>query len=461
MNQRIIPVIFAFALSLLTLHTSGQNVIDGTISGLSMSRVYLLSIYGERARAIDSTMADQVGHFRIVLGNNRLPGMYRVKWSKEGEVELIWNHEDVVFTTDDRAPADSLRILKSLENRLLQVYSAIDGRNQTKLQLLMPIVDLYPETDEFYHRAVAEFEHIQKAQKHYLDSISARYPTSYAVRMARISQPPFISASMSKEERLTFLKQHYFDQVDFNDTSLLRSMVFVNKAVSYLSLYSNNRLQQKQLEAEFIKAVTIMLGAASVNSDTYKFLLDYLVGGFDKYHFDDVITYIADNFQDPGSCEDQERKSALQKKLDNFKKLSIGKTAPELEVNDPSGKPVKLSSVTAEYTLVVFWASTCPHCVSMTPRLKELYDRQEKKLWEVYSVSIDTSKTAWTSFLAEEKLTWINVSDLKSYYGKSAEDYNIYATPTMFLLDREKKILAKPISLMETEQALRDHNLIR
>ena len=232
------------------------------------------------------------------------------------------------------------------------------------------------------------------------------------------------------------------------------------KAISYLSIYSNNRLPQKQLEAEFIKAVTIMLGAASVNPEVFKFWLDYLVGGFDKYHFDEVITYIADNFQDPYACEDQPRKTALQKKLETFKKISIGKTAPEISAPDKNGQPVKLTAINAEYTLVVFWSSECPHCTAMMPKLKEYYDNQKPKRFEVLTVSIDTSRAAWTGFLKEQKLTWLNVSDLKGFNGKPADDYNIYATPTMFLLDRQKKIVAKPNTARELDQALRDFKLI-
>jgi peroxiredoxin len=279
--------------------------------------------------------------------------------------------------------------------------------------------------------------------------------------VARVYQTPFIPAGLGKEGRMTFLKQHYFDKVDFSDTALLRSMVYVNKTIAYLSIYSNNRMPQKQLEAEFIKAVTIILGAASVNPVIYKFLLDYLVGGFDKYHFDEVITYIADNFQDPSSCEDQTRKSALQKKLDTFKKIAIGKIAPDLTVPDLQGKPVTLAGISSEYTLVVFYATTCSHCMNMMPRLRELYENQNPKRFEVMLVSIDTSMTEWSNFIKEQKLSWINVSDLKGFNGKPADDYNIYATPTMFLLDREKKILAKPISMMELEQALRDFNLVK
>ncbi|MFZ4521639.1 MAG: redoxin domain-containing protein [Bacteroidales bacterium] len=436
-----------------------QRKIEGTIRGFGANRVFLMSIYGEKTKAIDSTTSDANGHFSFMI-INRLPGMYRLQWAKDGLVDLVWNQEDVEFVTTAKNAEDSLQIIRSEENKINREYSRLDRINQAKLQLLMPVVDYYPVKDPFYSSVAGEMELTQTSQQHFLDSLVKRSPGALAVRIAKAYQTPFIPAGMNKDDRVAFLKQHYFDKLDFSDTALLRSMVFVNKSIAYLSLYSNNRMPQKQLEAEFIKAVNVMLGAASVNPVIYKFWLDYLVGGFDKYHFDEVITYIADNFQDPSSCEDQERKSALQKKLDTFKKIAIGKIAPDLEVPDTKGKPVKLAEIKSEFTLVVFYASTCPHCVAMTPRLKELYDKQQPRRFEVMSVSIDTSRTEWNAFLKEQKTSWINVSDLKGFNGKSADDYNIYATPTMFLLDREKKILAKPISLMELEQALRDRNLI-
>ncbi|MDP1621032.1 MAG: redoxin domain-containing protein [Bacteroidales bacterium] len=452
--------IFILILLFVSGLSQAQNTIDGTLPDFGGKKIFLMSIYGEKLKAIDSTTTDTGGHFSFTI-INRLPGMYRVFWNKEGFVDLVWNQEDVKFTTSSVYPEDSLQIFSSLENKINLTYSKLDRINQSKLQLLMPVVDYYPVKDAFYALAKKEMEGIQKSQQRYLDSLAGLYPNSFAVRMAKAYQTPFIPAGIDKEDRINLLRQHYFDRVDFSDTALLRSMVFVNKAIAYLSLYSNNRLPQKQLEAEFIKAVTLMLGAASVSPVIYKFWLDYLVGGFDKYHFDEVITYIADNFQDPSSCEDQERKSALQKKLDTFKKIALGKIAPEMEAPDVKGKLVRLSEIRSPYTLVMFYATTCPHCVSMTPRLKELYDNQRPKQFEVMAVSIDTSRNDWINFIKEQKLNWINVSDLNGFGSKSADDFNIYATPTMFLLDAEKKILAKPISLMELEQSLRDFNLVR
>lgn len=455
------PVLTLFFV-LCSFAVSAQCCFEGVIRGSAGQTVFLGSLYGEKVTVVDSVRSDSIGHVRFRL-EGRLPGMYRVKWSKDGYVDLIWNKEkeDVRFITDVRHPADSLQLFSSVENQIYHDYSRLDALNQERLQLLVPVIDYYPLRDSFYFSVTREMERIQNEQQHYVDSLTARYPGSYAVRIAKIYQSPFLPPSMLRDDRLNYLKQHYFDKVDFTDTALMRSPVFANKAISYLALYSNNRLPQKQLEAEFIKAVTIMLGAASVSPDTYKFLLDYVVGGFDKYHFDEVITYIADNFQDPFSCEDQQRKTALQKKLETFKKIAVGKTAPELELADSKGKMFRLSALNAEYTLLVFWATQCPHCISMMPRLKEIYDGQSPKRFEVMAVAVDTSRSEWTRTIREQKMNWINVSDLKGFSGQAADDYNIYATPTMFLLDREKKILAKPISLRELEQSLRDYKLLR
>ncbi|MFH1936922.1 MAG: redoxin domain-containing protein, partial [Bacteroidota bacterium] len=246
----------------------------------------------------------------------------------------------------------------------------------------------------------------------------------------------------------------------FNDTALLRSNAWPNKAISYLALYSSNRLTQKQLETEFIKAVTVMLSAAGENPDLFKFLLDYLVSGFDKYHFEDVITYIAENFQDPYACEDKEKKSALQKKLDTFKKIAIGQPAPDFELPDTGSNVIKLSEIPTEYTLLIFWSSECGHCTEMLPKAKALYEAQNPKRYEILAVSIDTSRAGWMEVVNGEKLNWINASELKGFDGKSADLYNIYATPTMFLLDRNKKIVAKPVSYRELEVALREQGLL-
>jgi thiol-disulfide isomerase/thioredoxin len=444
----------------LTLCAQSGYRIHGEIRNGSGKMIRLSSVYGERLSLVDSAVADASGDFTIALKPALPVGLYRISLAKDDYFNLVLNNENIDFRTDTGSMIDSIRFLSSVENQLYYRFMKMDRKNQAKLEVLVPVLDYYPEKDAFYLSVAREFEAIQNNQFRTLDSLSSLYPNSFAVRIFRLQQGPFVKSDIGKEERMNWLKNHFLDKVNFNDTLLLRSDAWVNKAVSYLSLYSNNRLPQKQLEAEFIKAVTVMLSAASVNPDIFKFLLDYFVGGFDKYHFDEVITYLADNFQDPFACEDQARKTSLQKKLENFKKIAVGKTAPDIEVPDIKGKPVRLTGISSEYTLLMFWSSECGHCMQMMPKVKQLYDRQKPKRYEILAVSLDTSRNAWTAEIKNDKLNWLNVCELKGFNSKSADEYNIYATPTMFLLDRGKKILSKPTTYKELEQALRENNLL-
>ncbi|NQV01135.1 MAG: redoxin domain-containing protein [Bacteroidia bacterium] len=434
--------------------------LQGQLDNFPDQRVYLLNFYGEKNALLDSARSDGTGTFSFVLPATLAPGMYRINWGQEKFVDLIFNRENILFRTDATHASDSLNIIESVENRIFYDFMLADRLSQTKLELLQPVVDYYPDQDAFYFNTVANFENIQRSQEILLDSLKRAFPDSYSVKILSHYSTPFLSASMAPNTRLVFLKQHYFDHADFNDTALLRSNAWPNKAISYLALYSNNRFTQKQLETEFIKAVTVMLSAAGDNPELFKFLLDYLVSGFDKYHFEDVITYMAENFQDPFSCEDQEKKSALQKKLETFKKIAIGQTAPDFEVPDTKGQTVRLSEITTEYTLLIFWSGDCGHCTGMMPKAKALYEAQNPKRYEILAVSIDTSREEWMQVVSEEKLDWINASELKGFDSQCADLYNIYATPTMFLLDRDKKIVAKPISYRQLEVALKEHRLL-
>jgi hypothetical protein len=83
------------------------------------------------------------------------------------------------------------------------------------------------------------------------------------------------------------------------------------------------------------------------------------------------------------------------------------------------------------------------------PQVYELYKNQKEMQFEVLAVSIDTSRTDWLNFVTEDNLDWINISDLNGWDGKAARDYYLYATPTMFLVDKQLKLIAKPSSIDE------------
>ncbi len=85
-----------------------QNNIDGQVTNLGPKKVYLMALYGERAPVIDSTTSDSTGRFRFIIGSSRQAGVYRVQWSKDGLVDVIWNHADVGFHTTPEKPEESI-----------------------------------------------------------------------------------------------------------------------------------------------------------------------------------------------------------------------------------------------------------------------------------------------------------------------------------------------------------------
>jgi thiol-disulfide isomerase/thioredoxin len=102
----------------------------------------------------------------------------------------------------------------------------------------------------------------------------------------------------------------------------------------------------------------------------------------------------------------------------------------------------------------VFYASWCSHCKTLLPRIFDLYKNQSKKEFEVIAVSIDTSRTDWINFIKGNNLNWNNVADLKGWEGQSVIDYYIYATPTMFLIDKNKRLIALLKSFEELKSIL-------
>jgi peroxiredoxin len=121
--------------------------------------------------------------------------------------------------------------------------------------------------------------------------------------------------------------------------------------------------------------------------------------------------------------------------------------APNIVLPDQTGRKITLDKINADKTLIVFYASWCPHCKELMPQIAELYNNQKTKNTEVLAVSMDSTLTDWKSYLNENNFNWLNVCDTAGWHSKAADDYYIYATPSMFLVDREMKIIDKPRSV--------------
>ena len=140
----------------------------------------------------------------------------------------------------------------------------------------------------------------------------------------------------------------------------------------------------------------------------------------------------------------------------NGENLQVGKIAPDINLPNPDGEVVPLSSLRGKVVLVDFWAQWCRPCRMENPNIVKAYHNYKDKGFEVYGVSLDRSKDKWLQGIEEDGLSWTHVSDLKYWQSEAAKTYNINTIPASFLLDQEGKIIAKNLRGPSLHQKLKE-----
>ncbi|PIB37515.1 hypothetical protein BFP72_10615 [Reichenbachiella sp. 5M10] len=147
---------------------------------------------------------------------------------------------------------------------------------------------------------------------------------------------------------------------------------------------------------------------------------------------------------------------ALQDRVNNMRSLAIGSEAPEINLPNPEGESIKLSSLRGSYVLVDFWAAWCRPCRQENPNVVRMYNEYHNKGFDIYSVSLDKKKDAWVQAIAQDNLTWTHVSDLKYFQSEAAALYQINAIPATYLIGPDGKIIAKNLRGPELEAKLKE-----
>ncbi len=151
----------------------------------------------------------------------------------------------------------------------------------------------------------------------------------------------------------------------------------------------------------------------------------------------------------------RQKRSELQRRMAR-ENLAIGNEAPEIILPDTGGEMIALSSLHGNYVLIDFWATWCAPCREANPQLREIYDLYHGKGFEIYGISLDRTREQWLQGIKEDRINWIQLSDLRFWSSPVVSLYQVEGIPYNVLIDPEGRIVEKGISPGELEIVLAD-----
>ena len=249
-------------------------------------------------------------------------------------------------------------------------------------------------------------------------------------------------------------KKHYWDNLDPADERLLRTPLYHKRIQNYFEKVVYQNPDSLIWEADkFIEKT-------ASNRETYKYAIWFLTYKFETSKimgFDEIFVHMVDEYYAKGKAFWAENSviKSLKDRADELRKVLIGEAAQNMILMDTAGGFKSLYALESDYTLILFYEMSCNHCRKEIQQLKTWVPDNPYGL-HVYAVCTDTSMVEWKKFITQEKLDWTHVNGTRSVTPDYHGLYDIRVTPTIYLLDEKKKILAKRLKAEQIKPFL-DH----
>lgn len=316
-----------------------------------------------------------------------------------------------------------------------------------RLQTLRQLSGAYPnKNSDFYPRTVEIMNNARKELSVFYEEVN-KEKQSIKREYALASLPYVPQTSNSEKEQVEEILEHFFDYYNPLSDPIFNSKFFKNKLDEYMGLVLKLARENDELnETVIIKWIDVFLLKTIDNEYAHDETANYLWERIYRLSLDKVIQHIDMNYLSQ-QC-DASGDIKLQTRLEAYQRLAIGVLAPQFSwiVNE---KEEHLTDIQSEKTVLIFWATWCGHCKETLPTIKKfLSDKQGVK---TIAIALDDNETEWKNEIVKYP-EWINIQAKEKWENKIVRDYAIYATPTIYILDEDKKIIEKAKNLLELQK---------
>jgi thiol-disulfide isomerase/thioredoxin len=387
-----------------------------TLTPLKNCKIYLGSNYGKGRALMDSAILDEKG-MGVFKGNTKLTGGIYFVVSPQYSIlfEVLISDQQHFSIVADTAKKDDVKITGSADNDLFRTYSKVSnekGKKLNELELQYKAATTKADSTRLRDLIIAADKDLQD----YRNSIIKQYPKSLLAMlfntMKRPTAPeiPIVKGVPDSSYPYRYVKDHFWDDVNFNDDRLLRTPFFEPKLDDYFKYYVSPDPDSIIAEVKYI------LLYARTGKEIFPYLLTKFTNKYINPEFmgqDKVFLYLFENFYAKGDTVllNAASKKTITERAYSMMANQLGLAAPPLVINDINEKKISLYDIASPYTFVAFWDPTCSHCKEEIPRVDSFY----KAIWsklnvKILSVNINFKELAsWKTFIKENKLAgWIH-----------------------------------------------------
>lgn len=449
MNFRSIISSF-FLLFFLSLSVTAQYSISIHITGYQDTALLMTTYYGNKIRLIDTAYVSSPGNFRFD-GKKDLPGgiYMAVSTDKAKLFEFVVDKKQKFsLSTDSPAYALNMQVKGSEENEIFYDYLKYNEQLfKENAVLTEKLQTLKPEDDE-WTQTKTTIDSINNLAGEYKLKVIKEKPDLLVSKifsaMQTIEIPDSIKQSSDSTASFYYYKNHFFEYTDLSDVRLLRTPLLSKKVEEY---FKNLVVIQPD---STIVAIDYVISKARPSEDVVGYLVWYFTAEYQNPEymgFDKVFVHMIDNYFSKEQIINTTPSvlKSLQDRANLIRPTMIGAEAQNMILIDTAGNYKSFKNLTSDYLIIFFWDYDCGICKSEIVELQKIY----KKIWfdfEVYAVNTNADLDAWKKMIIEKKLTWVNVNGTRSVTPDFHDLYDISGTPAIFILDKDRKIIAKQLA---------------
>lgn len=457
-------VLFFALFSISAIAQEGYKI-DFKVKGLKDTTAYLGYYYGESTYITDTAKVNSQGEFSFFSKKSLGQGVYLLVVNKTKLVDIVVSQDQFFFLeTDTEDYVKNMKVTGDQDNKLFFDNMMHNMERGKEADPFVKIIQDSVLAEENKKEAREKFSAVSKKVIAYQDDIIKNHPTSLTGRILKanksieVPDPPIL-ANGRKDSTFQFryYKAHYWDNFDLSDEALIRmpKPFYMEKLKDYIS-----KMVVPQPDS-IMKEIGKLATVARKNQETYKYLIWMYVVHFQNPEImglDAVYVQLFDKYFASKEMDfwiNEKTKKNLKDHADQLRLSLIGMTAPNLAMQDQNKQRRDLHGIKNKYTILFIFDPDCGHCREETPKLVNFYNAHKKKFdLEVFAVSADTSMQKMKNYIKDFKMPWITVNGPRSYTGSYQKLYDANQTPSLYIIDNKKKIIAKKPPIEKLEEFL-------